>query len=228
MKKKALPGWVQNPLLAGLIQSRAGIILSYWLFQGMLYMDNRERAMKIALDIMMVVMLCILGVSLPVSLFLAHTLNMFINGHFFAMRRHMGIGKNDPKEFIDYIEALHNRIQQKRFLLGAAAYGSLSRNVFRVTSDIDIRVFPEKGAINWLKTVLWIFAERFRALMLLFPLDIYAFELEVIDTRMRTDEPPIIFLDEKKKIIGKYPDNVPFKQFAHDFRLTYLQSLLSG
>ncbi len=222
MKKKALPGWAENTPVAGLIQSRAGIILSYWLFQGMLYMDNRERAMKISLDIMMVVPLYLIGVSLPVALVLVHTVNMFINGHFFAMRRHMGIGKNDPKEFIRYIEMLQDRIQGKRFLLGAAAYGSLSRNIYKATSDIDIRIFPEKGAINWLKTVLWLSWERFRALMFVFPIDIYAFDLEVIDSRMRTDEPPIVFLDEHGKIVGKYPDNVPFNQFALNFRNKYL------
>jgi hypothetical protein len=222
MKKKKLPGWIQNVHLAGLLQSVPGVLLSYWLFQGMLYMGSRERIFKVLVDILLTVLFWSFGVSLLMAIILAHTVNMFINGHFFAMLSHIGVGAIEPADFIGYVERLHGRIQRQRFLLGAAAYGSLSKNLFRATSDIDLRVFPGKGSLSWPKAVFWVFRERFRALINSFPLDVYSFDFDSIDAKMKADEPPIIFFDPQGNIAGKYRNHVQFGDFLHDFKATHL------
>lgn len=222
MKKKKLPNWISNIHLARFIQSKAGILLSYWLFQGMLYMDIGEIIFKVSVDVLLAVLFWSLGMPLLIALILAHTVNMFINGHFLAMRRHLGLGKTDPTKFIGYVEKLRDRLQQKRFLLGAAAYGSLAKNHFKPTSDIDIRVFPQKGWSNWLQAVFWVFSERFRALINLFPLDVYAFDLDIIDAKMKADEPPIIFFDPRGHIARKYHHYLHFADFLHNFKAEYL------
>lgn len=221
MTKETIPAWIQNPLIIKLIKSDIGIILSYWLFQGLLYMDIREKIFKIALDVFLVILFYLIGVDLFLSIFFAHTANMLLNGHYHAMRCHMNKRNIEPKKFINYIEGIHNRLQKAKCLMGAAAYGSLSRNVFRSTSDFDLRVFPEKSLINWIKAVFWVFTERVRAFIGSFPLDLYAFDLGVIDSKMRADEPPIIFLDSKNKLIEKYHYHVLFKDFAMAFREKY-------
>jgi hypothetical protein len=223
MKKKKLPGWIQNVHLAGLLQSVPGVLLSYWLFQGMLYMDSRERLFKILVDILLTVLFWFFGVPFLMAIILAHTVNMLINGHFFAMLSHMGVGATEPAEFIGYVDRLHGRIQRQRFLLGAAAYGSLARNIFRATSDIDLRVFPGKESLSWLKAVFWVSTERFRALIHSFPLDLYAFDLDSIDAKMKADEPPIIFCDPQGDIARKYRSHVQFGDFLHDFKAEHLQ-----
>jgi hypothetical protein len=223
MAKKTVPAWIQNPLLVKLIKSNIGIILSYWLFQGLLYMDIREKIFKISLDVFLVAIFYLIGVHLFLSIFIAHTANMFLNGHYHAMRSHMNMGSIGSAKFINYIEGMYNRLQGVKYLLGAAAYGSLSRNVFRSTSDIDIRVFPEKGLMNWAKAVIWVFTERIHAFINSFPLDLYAFDLEVIDSKMRADEPPIIFLDSKNTLIKKYSEHVLFSDFTKAFREKYVR-----
>lgn len=221
--KKEIPKWIQNKTLSKVIKSDAGIILSYWVFQGLLYMDIREKIFKIILDILLTGLFYKVGFPLVVAVLVAHTMNMIFNGHYYVMKHNLGKIDNDPEKFIQYIENLFNRVKPKGYLLGAAAYGSLSRNEFKPTSDFDVRIFPKKGFINWLKTILWILGERSRAFIQAFPLDIYAFELKSIDSKMRSDEPPIIFLDSKNKLMEKYHDHVLFKDFAMAFREKYVR-----
>jgi hypothetical protein len=228
MKIKKLPKSIQNNIIASLLQSKTGIILSYWMFQGILYMDNREIIFKITIDILLLMIFYYAGIPFILAIFFAHTVNMFINGHVIAMRRHMGLGKTSPDNFIGNIEKLHERLQRQRFLLGAAAYGSLSKNLFKATSDIDIRVFPRQGRLNWLKAVFWVFTQRFRALINIFPLDIYAFDLDNIDAKMKADEPPIIFYDPQGELAGKYRHHIQFGDFLHDFKAKYLHGAGAG
>jgi hypothetical protein len=222
-KKKTLPSWVENVYVARFLQSKAGVLLSYWLCQGMLYMDIRETVFKIGLDILLTTLFWSWGAPFLLAVILAHTVNMLVNGHFFAMRSHMGLGKIEPVAFIAYIEKLHSRIRRQPFLLGAAAYGSLSRNLFKPTSDLDIRVFPRKGFLSWPKAVLWVFIERFRALINYFPLDMYAFDFDSIDAKMKADEPPIIFLDPEGHIARKYDNHVKFGEFSVNFKAKHLR-----
>ena len=221
MNKKNIPKWIHHPLLIKILKSDIGIILSYWIFQGMLYMDKREVLSKILFDVIGTFIFISIGLPLIVSFILIHTINMFINGHYYAMKSHMNRGSIKPDVFIGYIEKIFDRIRKTNFLAGAAAYGSLSRNVFRPTSDIDLRVFPKKGVFNWLKAVVWVFSERARAFVHSFPLDIYAFDLDRIDSKMCSDEPPIIFKDTDDRLKRKYKEYVLFDMFFEEFKRKY-------
>jgi hypothetical protein len=222
IKKKAIPAWLQSPLLIRMVRSEIGVILSYWTFQGMLYMDARETSFKIFLSFVISSFLFFFGTPLVVAIILAHTLNMVLNGHYHAMKSHMGRGQISPDTFINETEKIRRRIAIANFISGAAAYGSLARNQFRATSDIDIRIFPKRGTLGWIKALLWIFKERAGAFLNGFPLDIYAFDFDVIDKKMRADEPPIIFSDRDGRLLEKYPDHIYFKDFAEKFRKRYV------
>lgn len=223
MKKKSLPGWLHNKQLSRLIQSEIGTVASYWLFQGMLYMDVRETTLKVILDLMITVLLYSIGINIVICIIFAHTFNMLFNGHFYAMGSHMDRHRIAALNFINYVELLQKRLSKLSFLSGAAAYGSLSRNLFKPTSDIDIRIIPAKGFMNWVCAVTWIFMERARAFWNSFPLDMYAFDVAVIDKKMRSDEPPIIFTDRDQLMVRKYQNHVPFDAFLINFKKKYIQ-----
>jgi len=222
VKAKKLPPVLAHSVLAPLLRSPLGIVASYWLFQGMLYMDWRERAFKLILDAALAGAL--VGARMPIwaAVPAAHTLNMALNGHLLAMWRHMGRGATSPDRFLAHVQGIHSRLAAADFLQGAAAYGSLSRGSFRPTSDLDMRVFPKPGLLAWARAATWNLVERARALVLSFPLDLYAFELSHIDLKMRADEPPIILLDRSGEVARHYPDHVAF----HAFEAVYADTLL--
>ena len=224
MKKKKTPSWISNQLLKQIIQSRIGTYISYWVFQGMLYMDYREVLSKFFIDIILIVFLYYLfTVPLYISFLIAHTLNMLFNGHYFAMRRHMGLGQNNPKHFINYIEGLQKRIENKPYIMAAAAYGSLSNNIYRPTSDIDIRFVPWNNSLSFFKVCFFALSERARALLVKFPLDLYVFDILEIDKKMNPKEPPIIFHDPKNILKHKYDRTVQVNDFIVKFKSTYVQ-----
>lgn len=185
-------------------------------------MDNRERLFKISLDVISTVLLLFLNINIWCAILLAHTINLFINGHYYVLKKNIGKGRTDPAFFIGYINKIYGRIQKVTFFVGAAAYGSLSRNEFKDTSDFDVRIFPNNDSFSWLKTVIWVALERFRALLNSFPLDIYAFDLDVIDSKMRSDEPPILLSDPKGEIARKYLNHVQFSEFLLAFNAKHL------
>ncbi len=222
-KKKSLPVWIRSDFIKRLLRSDSGVIFSYWLFQGMLYMDYREALVKIVLDILMVCLLILARCPVFIAVIVAHTINMFLNGHFYAMRSHMARGQTTPDAFISYVAGLEKRLSSALAIDGAAAYGSLSLNRFNPSSDIDIRVFPSEGPFGWLKAIMWVITERTRAVFSSFPLDIYFFDLSTIDEKMRADEPPIIFCDREGKLAAKYPNHVKYVDFERRFRSEYVK-----
>jgi predicted nucleotidyltransferase len=223
MKKKKLPKWVSNQLLGRIIQSKPGTYISYWIFQGMLYMDYREVVSKLLIDIILSFFIYYISkVPLSISFLIAHTFNMFFNGHYFAMRRHMGLGKTNPKYFINYTEKLQERVKNNPHILAAAAYGSLSNNVFRPTSDIDIRFIPYNNTSSFFRVCFFAFFERARALLMKFPLDLYVFDIAKIDKKMNPKEPPIIFHDPKNMLRRKYDKILQADDFIVKFKSTYI------
>jgi predicted nucleotidyltransferase len=160
--------------------------------------------------------------NLFIAFFMAHTLNMFFNGHFFAMQRHMGFGANDPGSFITYVESLKKRIESKPYIAGSAAYGSFSKNVFRPTSDIDIRIIPTRLFGSFLLASFFAFCERVRAFFSGFPLDLYVFDAQVLQKKMNPKEAPVIFSDSQNILGNMYRDTVQPDNFFRTFRKTYV------
>jgi len=222
MKKKSLPAWIKNPGLMELLQSPLAVTLSAWFFQGMLYMNRYELILKLLLDIFLTV--CI-GFIIPFAGFMswflawliAHTVNAIFNFQPIAVMRHMGVGETDPKHFIDYVSRMHDRINEKAFLQGAASYGSLSRGMFKKTTDLDIRFLMVPGIVNGVRASNFAFVERVRALLHRFPLDLYAFTLPELLSKMRRDEIPVVFYDPDGLIQRSYKEVLPFEVFRKSF-----------
>ncbi len=228
MKQKKLPGFVKNPLAFAFFQSKVGRIFSNWVLQGMLIMNPVEVAYKLGLDGVLTVILWMLVISDPtaagwmVAWLLAHTVNWVINCQPVALCFHLDWGKNDARHFISYIEGLEKRIQGRSYLAAAASFGSLSRGKYSDRSDIDIRVVMQGGILDRIRAANFCFWERLRAAFALFPLDLYAFDLEEMRRKMKPDEVPVIFWDPHNLLTRTYQETVAFPAFRDSFRRNIL------
>lgn len=232
MKQKKLPGFIKNPLVFAFFQSKLGRICSNWVLQGMLYMNPIEVAYKLCLDVVLTLLMWSLILPEPTVSgliavwFMAHTINWVINCQPVALLFHLDWGKNDARRFIVYIENLERRIQGRSYLAAAASFGSLSRGKYSDRSDIDIRVVMQSGFINKLRAANFCFWERLRAALALFPLDLYAFDLDEMRRKMRSDEVPVIFWDPQGLLVGAYQETVTFTAFRDNFRLNILGEII--
>jgi predicted nucleotidyltransferase len=186
--KKHLPSFIKNPFLQKILQSNLAIVITAWIFQSCLYTAGKETVFKLSVTLLITALL-MLWFSPVIALVTAHTLNMIFNGHVPAMFTHMGLGNQSKESFMAHVQKIKERLENNSSVSAAYAYGSLSRGMYKSTSDIDIRLIPAKG--KWIRCLFVMFRERTYALMHWFPLDIYAFSREQLAFKMRPDEPPI-------------------------------------
>ncbi len=214
--KKKLPKKFQGTFLDEFVKYGIVIIISAWIFQGMFYMNWRELTLKIILDL---ILTAIFSLILPIWLafLIAHTLNYMFNGQCIAVYNHMG-GKGKAIDFLIGIEKMKKRIEAVPYIESAIAYGSLSRGCYKPTSDIDIRIAPVNGELNWWKTCIWAVKERIIAFFTGFPLDMYVFTVEHSKKVMKTDEVPIIIKGNQLKISKYYDALIQYNDFVDIFK----------
>ena len=216
-QKKHLPKFLRDTIVGEIARIGLFIFLSAWILQGTLYMDRREAALKIIIDICIIFLLMFVGSPLWASFFIAHSLNFSFNGQLIAMYTHMGATNVKPKDFIEYTKKIQRRIKKCDFIAGAVAFGSISRGDYKLTSDLDIRISPKEGTLNWLKTLLWALKERILAFDQCFPLDMYVFDMETVSQKMRIDEPPIVFINNEQIVDRFYENYISFNDFVNKF-----------
>lgn len=178
--------WLQSSLVLAL--------LSHWLFQSLLYMDQTERRFKLGLDVIMIgFYIAVAGsswINFCLGFSLAHTLNFVFNGQINGVLKSFGISRADTAKLQAYLEAFTHRVQGEPSIIYAAAYGSLVRGELQATSDIDIRAIRRAGTYSGMRGCLFVLLERSRALFYGVPLDIYLLDNQEGLTRLRSDEAP--------------------------------------
>jgi predicted nucleotidyltransferase len=152
----------------------------------------------------------------------AHTLTWLFNGQFVTMLIHMNLIPNSPIRFLTYTDRLHARIQSKSYIRGAAVYGSLTRIEFRKTSDLDLRVIMKPGLLHRIRICHFSFLERLKACFFIFPIDIFAFELNELIYKMSSDENPILFSDPSGILAETYPRALSYEEFRVRFSSKFL------
>lgn len=215
--KKHLPEKLQGTWFGELCRYGWMIFISAWILQGMRIMNWREVVIKLGLDIFITFLLWFCGLHWIISLLIAHTVNFTFNGQLFAMFTHMGATGVPASRFLNYTIKISESCHQKTFLRAAIAYGSLSRGCYKSTSDIDLRLIPQPGAINWWKTALWALSLRAKAFVFRYPLDMYVYDPEVVVKKMRTDELPIILDEKDESMKSYYPERVEMSEFVDVF-----------
>ena len=207
------------------------IILRYWLLQGSLYMNWSERLHRWTLELLIFLVTWALflvflspGLAAALGFAVAHTISAVCNGHVFAMLTHdlfwFSPYKNRDK-FINYVSTIADRLARKkpRTVCGVVFFGSLSRGVFRESSDLDLRVIAADGFWNALGAAHLVFLERLRASFAGFPLDIYMFHAgtEVNSKMDVANEVPVCLYRNGVTLDGVMPNLISFPDFKTEF-----------
>ncbi|MGD9241251.1 MAG: nucleotidyltransferase domain-containing protein [Desulfobacterales bacterium] len=221
MKPEKTGWWYWPPIM----------IIRYWLLQGTLYMNWIERLHRWTIELLLV--LCIYlsisasqehSVRIILSFIIAHTLNLLVNGHLFAMFAHdlfwFSFYK-DRQKFFSYIEGIRERLKRSnpQCLSSVVFFGSLVRGSFRDSSDLDIRFISKSGFWNAMGAAHWVFLERVRAVLAGFPIDVYMIrdKNELIDKIDVLNEIPVCLYRFGPEL-GKMMQEVKsFDNFKGDF-----------
>jgi len=201
MKEEKIYSNIDIGFLTPLFRFKIIIILTNWIFQGILYADRTERIFKIALDFSLTTLLFLIIINpdpiirLIISFILSHTLNWVFNGQLFALAKNFGIVHNEPEKIIEYAHEIKNRASKSKSIDCVAVYGSLVRGEIKSTSDLDMRIIRKPGIFNGLNACIFGLKERFRALVSRFPLDLYIIDSPKHLLKMSSNEVPEILYD---------------------------------
>jgi hypothetical protein len=173
-------------------------LASHWVFQSIFYLDPTERRFKIVLDLVLTIFMALLlgvwfswRIAWPVALFIAHTLNFLLNGHLWGVLKHYGIVRHSPASFRCYVNEIAGRAAAVTAVKYVVVYGSLAREEWSPTSDLDARVIRYPGRLNGLRACWFVLGERARALLAGFPLDMYLIDDERSLQKLETHESPV-------------------------------------
>jgi hypothetical protein len=122
---------------------------------------------------------------------------------------------------------MQNRVSySRRFFLAVVAFGSLSKGQFSASSDFDVRFIRRKGLIASIMAFNYCTFERTKAFLNAFPLDAYVFDLEDIDNKIESDEPPIIMFDPNSIFGDDFKGNkMDFDEFYARFCEKFIGNL---
>jgi beta-1,4-N-acetylglucosaminyltransferase len=194
--------WLNFPLL---------VVVKYWFFQGNLYMNRVELFHRWTLELTVFALVywllagfyAVPAAAITAAL-VAHTLNATLNGQVVAVLAHDNKRLSlyrDPVRFVAYVEGIEKRLSQcsPLYLREVLVFGSLTRGIFRETSDLDIRFIAADGFWNALRAAHYVFIERARACLCGFPLDAYMFRTrDETERKMRVHEERAICLYRRK------------------------------
>lgn len=179
------------------------VVLSSWIFQGLLYMDATERFFKILLNALLFFPFYLIFkiyaptiLSIVLALVLAHTLNWIFNGKIFVALKHLKVTKTQRKQFIQYLVNLKRKVKKENSILAVATFGSLSRKELKNISDLDVKIIRKPGIVNGFRSCFFVFLEKSKASLSKFPLDIYV--LDSANSLLKEGTPPKILYDPNK------------------------------
>jgi predicted nucleotidyltransferase len=135
------------------------------------------------------------GSSIFLALITAHTLHWLFDGQLYGLARIFGLSSTKSEHFMDYTEGLRERAKKEKSILAIAVFGSLSRKQLTESSDLDIRVIRQPGALNGMRASIFTFLERSRALMGKIPLDVFVCDDFRSLLKLDPEELPVILYD---------------------------------
>lgn len=210
MKQKPVAENFRGTVLGRAFQSKAGVILSNWVFQGMRQMNVYEIGLKLILDAALTLVLVYLVFDPPsvdtliLSFITAHTLNWIFNGHIYVLWRYVRPVPTSKEKFQDFVQHMARDTRHSR-LDGIAIFGSYCRGRLHSHSDLDVRFVVQEGIVNGMAGAAYCFSERLAAFFRRFPLDIYCCVGMNGMERLREDEIPVVLLDRSGALGRRYP-----------------------
>ena len=221
-KKKHLPQFLQGTWFDEWMSYGYITFITSFIFQGMLYANWRDNAVKIGMDVAITLTLSFI---MPwwAGLIIAHTVNYCINGQAICVFYHIRAGNSTARQFYDGTVAMKKRLEGCKHIAAAISYGSLSTGKWHPSSDIDIRFIPQKGEWNYWMAILWAVGERTRAFFKGYPLDMYVFTMQHSYNVMKKTEVPIIFKDMANGHKLFYTKAMSFDEFCQMFKKMHLK-----
>ena len=198
---------VTKPLLRKLLKHQAIALGLHWVFQSLYYMDSTERWFKLSLDLLLTLVFAqalnlLLADKLAwlLGFLLAHTLNFLFNGQIWGVLKTYGSVQQHYVQYTQYVERLGQRAAVEPSIDRLIIYGSLARQEWSPTSDLDARILRKAGFLNGMRACWFLLKERSRSLFNQFPLDLYVIDDMRSITRLREDGMGIALKDEPNPI----------------------------
>jgi hypothetical protein len=170
----------------------------HWAFQSLFYMDPTERRFKLLLDVTLAAVgaallshWCSWPIAWALAFLAAHTLNFLFNGHLWGVLKHYGLVSVSYEAFSSYAQGFGARAGRESSIRRMAVYGSLARQCWSPSSDLDVRLVRKPGLINGGRACWFVLRERSRALIARFPLDVYVLDDDTSLRKLSTEEEPI-------------------------------------
>jgi hypothetical protein len=184
-----------------MLQNKITLTLINWLFQGLRGMGRVDLIGKVVLEIVFFSIALIFvsgsfGFRAFVALLIAHTLNWFLNTHFWDTGRFLGITRTPLHRFTPYVKHLMLRLHRSSAIDAVIIIGGVSREEgIKKTSDVDIFFIRKKGLINAIVAMLITIKERSHAFFSKFPLHLELYDDISMMDKHRKDEIPYILKD---------------------------------
>lgn len=221
-KKKHLPSFLTDTWFDEWMSYGYITFLTSFILQGMLYANWRDNVIKIVLNIIITVILCLVGIPWWWGVLIAHTINYCINGQAICVFYHIRAGNLTAQQFYEGTVKMKERLDKCKYLDAAISYGSLSTGKWHPSSDIDIRFIPKRGELNYWLAMFWSVGERTRAFFNGYPLDMYVFTMKHSYEVMSKNEVPIVFKDLQNEAPKYYQTLMSFEDFKVMFTKMHL------
>lgn len=190
------------------------LLLSNWLFQGILNADKTEKVFKVLFTVLFSTIFFLVLffkfhqsflISIFVGFIVGHTLNWILNNNITGILIHrLYIFKLEKKNAFRYLDSIAHRISNKTFALYATTHGSICRGALKPSSDIDIALVRKPGFINSLKSLWFVFLEKKIADAQGVPLEIYICDTpENAIKRFSQEQNPVVIYDSDY-VLDKY------------------------
>ncbi len=194
-----------------------------WLHQAITYMDSGERAFRLTIELAeFALMWAVLQqiVSLDVTFawaypvlaaLVVHTFNWITNSNIWALLLFSfpSLSNKGEAATCAYLNAMAQRLEGERSVVGLALFGSAARSEWHNRSDIDMRIVRRPGNLSLLRAASVTVRERWLALLARQPLDLYLADDVTFLRRMRADERPIFLIKRDPSLEKEYPGNDP-------------------
>ena len=199
------------------------LIMSNWLFQGILSADRTEKIYKILFTIIFwilfyflfhAIMGIVIFVNIILSFIVAHTLNWLVNSNFFTLIIHrLMLIKLSKKKLLDYIDTFKQRNKSQKWILYAVLFGSICRGKLKDTSDLDISIVRKPGFNNALSSLWFALKEKKIADFKGIPLEIYISDSPQDSIkRFGGEKNPVVLLDPKNTIDKYYTEKLSLSE----------------
>lgn len=193
---------------------RWSLVVSNWMFQGILHSDQTEKIYKILFSLIfsllcIFILSSIFGLSLTyaviIGVLLGHTLNWMVNSNFNNIIIHrLFISRLEKENAFNYLDSLSNRLDNHPSVLYATTHGSICNGELKPSSDIDVALVRKKGLVNGIKALYFVVRERKIADLKGIPLEIYLSDTpnDAIK-RFRDEQNPVVIYDPQN-VVDQY------------------------